>query len=110
MKLQLLLVTTTTSNRKEAGLIARDLVEQRLAACVQIVENIHSIYRWKGELQEEKEFLLLIKSAQSLFDGIEKRLAEIHSYEVPELVALPLTGVSEVYGAWLRENLRESQD
>lgn len=98
--------SSTTPDRRSAELIAKDLVERGLAACVQIVGPIRSVYRWKGKLEDEEEFLLLLKTKAALLPEIEKRLEVIHPYEVPELLAVPVTGGGNAYLDWIRENLR----
>jgi periplasmic divalent cation tolerance protein len=100
------LATTTTSTREDAGKIASALVEERLAACVQIVGPITSVYRWQGAVEEEKEILLLIKSTGDLVPRIAELLDRIHPYDVPELIATPITGGSSAYLSWLEENIR----
>ena len=100
------LATTTTATVEDAGKIAAALVEERMAACVQIVEPITSVYRWQGNVEEEKEVLLLIKSTRDLVPRIADLLEQIHPYEVPELIATPIVGGSTAYLNWLKENLR----
>jgi periplasmic divalent cation tolerance protein len=100
------LVTTTTATPEDAGNIASALVEKRLAACVQIVEPVTSVYRWKGAVERESEVLLLIKSTRDLVPTIASLLDEIHPYEVPELIAVPIADGSPAYLGWIEENLR----
>jgi periplasmic divalent cation tolerance protein len=100
------LATTTTTTMEEARKIAAELVEERLAACVQIVQPITSVYRWQGNVEEEKEVLLLIKSTRDLVPRIAELLDRIHPYEVPELIATPIIGGSNTYLNWLAENVR----
>ena len=100
------LATTTTATREDAEKIAARLVEERLAACVQIIEPITSVYRWQGAVEEEKEILLLIKSSKDLVPRIAELLDRIHPYEVPELIATPIVGGSSAYLNWLAENLQ----
>jgi periplasmic divalent cation tolerance protein len=97
--------STTAPSVREANSIARALVERRLAACVQILEPIRSVYRWEGEVREDPEVLLLIKSLDSQVSSIEELLRELHPYEVPELLAVPVTAGSEPYLRWLIENV-----
>jgi periplasmic divalent cation tolerance protein len=85
----------------EAASIARALVEERLAACVNIVAAARSIYRWRDQIEDERECLLLIKTRASLYAKVERRVREMHSYEVPEVVALPFAAVSRPYLEWL---------
>ena len=102
-----IVVLMTAANRDEAGRIAEMLVAARLAACVQILPEIQSIYRWQGEVAHEKEVLLLAKTASGSFDDLVKRVTAIHSYETPEIIALPITAVAEPYLKWLRDSLSE---
>ncbi|MDD5448170.1 MAG: divalent-cation tolerance protein CutA [Actinomycetota bacterium] len=98
-------ISTTTNNRDEANKIARLLVEQKLAACVQIVGPIKSIYRWEGKVEEAEEWLLIVKSKEALFERVKKLIKENHSYDVPEILLVPITGGSQDYLEWLESNL-----
>lgn len=101
-------VFTTCSSRHEAGKIARSVVERRLAACVNIFETpVRSVYRWKGKIEQSREFLLLIKSSRARLAALRAEVERLHSYEVPEFIALPIVAGSEKYLAWLGESLRE---
>jgi len=100
------LATTTAATMEDARKIAAQLVEERLAACVQIVGPITSLYRWQGAVEEEKEFLLLIKSTEDLVLRIAELLDRIHPYEVPELIATPIVDGSAAYLGWLQDNLQ----
>ena len=100
-----IVVLTTVSSEKEAARIARHLVEQRLAACVSIVPGARSIYRWKDKVEDTPELLLVIKSRRDLFATLRAALQKAHSYEVPEIVALPIVDGSEPYLAWLDREL-----
>jgi periplasmic divalent cation tolerance protein len=102
---QLVMATITAPDLRTAERIARRLVEERLAACVQIVDRIRSIYRWQGQVHDEPEVLLIVKTAEALVPGIEALLRELHPYEVPELAAFPITSGSEAYLKWLAESL-----
>jgi periplasmic divalent cation tolerance protein len=86
--------------------IAQPLVEQGLAACVTIVPSAKSIYQWKGELCKEEESLLLIKTDESQWQAIEKRIKELHSYEVPEILMVPIMAGHAPYLSWLTAALR----
>ncbi len=96
-----IVVLMTAANREEANQIAEILVGARLAACVQILPEIESVYRWQGEVQREKEILLLAKTTRSRFDELESKVRAMHSYETPEIIAVPITAASEPYLKWL---------
>lgn len=100
-----IVVFMTSANSDEARRIATELVERRLAACVQILPEIESIYRWNGEVQRETELLLLAKTTAAQFDDLERAVRELHSYDTPEIVAVPMAHVSEPYRAWLVDNV-----
>jgi periplasmic divalent cation tolerance protein len=101
-----IVVFMTAPAADEARRIAKELVERQLAACVQILPEIESVYRWNGEVQRETEILILAKTTAAQFDDLEKAVREIHSYDTPEIVAVPLAFVSEPYRAWLTDNVR----
>jgi len=100
------LATTTTAELEDATNIARRLVETKLAACVQIIEPITSVYRWQVKIEEEGEILLLIKSKQDLISRIAELLEQIHPYDVPELIATPIVEGSASYLSWLEDNVQ----
>ena len=93
----------TASNEDEAAKISRALVESRLAGCVNIIRNIRSIYSWQGKIEDEPEVLMIAKTRKPLLDALMKKVKELHSYTVPEIIALPIVGGSEDYLKWLRE-------
>ncbi len=98
-------VLMTAASSDEASRIARMLVEKHLAACVQILPQMESVYRWRGEVQSEKEVLLLVKTTKTRFDELEAEVRAIHSYETPEIVALSVVAISKPYLTWLRESI-----
>ena len=100
-----IVVFMTSANALEARRIANELVERQLAACVQILPEIESVYRWNGEVQCETEILLVAKTTAAQFDDLERAVREIHSYDTPEIVAVPVAQVSEPYRAWLLDNV-----
>jgi periplasmic divalent cation tolerance protein len=102
-----LLVVMTASGRDEARRIARTLVEEELAACCNLLGDVESIYRWKGEVEEAREVLVLIKTTASRFDELQQRVVELHSYDVPELIALSIVDGLPEYLAWLRGSVGE---
>jgi len=105
---QTIAVFITASSRKEAELLADMLVDKSLAACVQIMPEMQSIYRWQGKIECQREFLLIAKTLSSKFAEIESEVVKLHSYETPEIVALPLTAGSRPYLEWLSANVNET--
>jgi periplasmic divalent cation tolerance protein len=99
------IVLTTLGADADAADLARTLVEQRLAACVNIVGDVTSIYRWKDGVEEDEEQLLLIKTTADLVEALQARLRELHPYELPEFLVVPVTGGSEGYLRWLLESV-----
>jgi periplasmic divalent cation tolerance protein len=100
-----IMVLSACDSEEQAVQVARALVEQRLAACVNVVPGARSIYRWKGQIEDSSEWLLVIKSRRDLFDGVRAAIGKIHSYEVPELLALPVVDGSESYLSWMDREL-----
>ena len=98
-----IVVFITASDEEEASKIARALVEERLAGCVDIIKDIRSIYSWQGKIEDEKEVFMVVKTQKTLFDSLIKRVKELHSYTVPEIIALPIIQGSEDYLKWLNE-------
>ena len=99
------IVLTTAGSEAEAGTIARELVERRLAACVNVVPGVQSTYRWKGAVETAAEWLLVIKTRADRFSDVKAAVAELHSYELPELVMLDPSAVDSRYAAWIEESL-----
>lgn len=98
-------VLVTASSQKEAETIASSLIETQLAACVNLLP-IHSIYTWQGKIHSDSEWQLIIKTDLSLFSQLEKKIRELHSYEVPEIIALPIIGGSQPYLQWISDNVK----
>ena len=98
-------VLVTTGSRQEAEVIATSVVNSHLAACVSLVP-IHSIYTWQGELHREQEWQLLIKTDLVQFSLLEAKIRELHSYEVPEIIALPIVAGSQSYLQWLSDQVK----
>ena len=88
--------------------MARALVEERLAACVNRIAPVQSVYRWQGKLEQSEEELLIVKTRKTLFAALESRVRELHSYSVPEIIAVPIVDGSEGYLRWLGEQLSGS--
>jgi periplasmic divalent cation tolerance protein len=101
----MIIVLTTTPNIEEAESLARKIVEAKLAACVQVLPQMKSFYFWEGAVQQDSEYLLLIKTLIEKFDELEKFIQSNHSYDVPEIVALSAEKVSESYFRWLKDYL-----
>ena len=98
------IVLTTAGSQEEARKIAHALVERRLAACVNIVPHVESIYRWQGKIETAEEWLLLIKTQAELFDRVCDAVKELHSYDLPECVMLEVTAGSQEYLDWIAKN------
>lgn len=97
----MLIVLTTVANREQADSLANQIIESRLAACVQILPPMTSVYVWEGELEKETEHLLLIKTLPEKWDELQAFISENHSYDVPEIVAIDAAKVAEPYRRWL---------
>ena len=95
-------VLVTVATREDGERLAAALVDERLAACVNVVGPIQSIYRWEGAVHHDQELLLMIKTRASLFAALEQRVRALHSYQTPEVIALSITAGSEPYLEWLR--------
>ena len=96
-------VLITAPNEDLAVTIARSLVEARLAACANIIKGIRSIYTWQGKTADDTEVLMIVKTRRELFDKLKSKVKELHSYEVPEIIALPITAGSDDYLKWLMD-------
>lgn len=97
----MLIVLTTASDRALADALAERMVNERLAACVQILPKMTSVYFWEGETEKEDEHLLLIKTSREKYDAVEAFINENHNYDVPEIVAIESADVSDKYRTWL---------
>ncbi|HYE13678.1 MAG TPA: divalent-cation tolerance protein CutA [Pyrinomonadaceae bacterium] len=99
-----IVVMMTAGSEEEASRLAEMLVGAHLAACVQIMQKMESVYRWKGEVHRAPEFLLLVKTTAACFDELEREVRALHTYDTPEIIALPATHVSAPYHEWLTSN------
>jgi len=99
-------IFVTTANKKEAEKIASRLVKEKLAACVNIIENVHSLFWWQGRVDEAGEALLIVKTRKALLPKLIKRVKSLHSYEVPEIIALPIIAGNKKYLRWINESTR----
>jgi periplasmic divalent cation tolerance protein len=100
------IVLTTAGSEEEAKKIARALVKARLAACVNIIPQLTSVYRWKDAVEETSEFLLIIKTTASASSQVQKTISEVHSYEVPECICFNIEGGSSKYLQWIEDSVR----
>ncbi len=98
-----IVVYITASKEEEAEKIARILVEEKLAGCVNIIKNIRSIYSWEGKIEDDPEVLMIAKTQKHLFEKLSKKVKELHSYTVPEIIALPIITGSDEYLKWLND-------
>lgn len=101
------LILTTAGSRDEAQKIAHALVDRRLAACVNIVSGVESIYRWQGKVEEASEWLLLIKTTADLSAQVRDTIQQLHSYDLPECIMLDVTGGSSPYLDWISESVAD---
>lgn len=99
------IVVFSTCQPVDAERIARHLVEREVAACVNVIENALSVYRWKGEIADDRECVLVIKSRRDLFPLLQTELRKVHNYDVPELIALPVVEGATAYLDWMDESL-----
>lgn len=102
---EILVVTTTAARKHEAEALAAELVSRRLAACVQIVGPIASVFHWQGKVEHSEEWLCQIKTRRDKYAELEAVLRQLHPYDVPEIIATPATMASDTYAQWLHEEL-----
>ncbi len=104
-KKKFIMVMTTVGSEEQAVVIADALVNKKVAACVNIIPSIRSIYRFKGKVWDDEEFLLIIKSTQSNYNEIEKTITELHNYEIPEILSFPMEKGSRNFLKWIEESV-----
>lgn len=102
-------MVTTTEKKDEAQKIAKSIVEKRLAGCVQIIGPITSTYWWKNNIETAEEWLCLIKTRRDLYEALEEAVREVHPYDVPEILATPVTAGSKSYLDWLGNELKKEE-
>ncbi len=107
MESELIVIFVTCGSEEEALKIAHALVEERLAACINIVSPVRSIYRWEGKIWDEKEWILIIKTQRQRFEELERKVKSFHSYSVPEIIGLPIVEGSSAYLQWLEEMTKD---
>ena len=101
-----ILVLTTASSKEEARRIGRVLVERLLAACVSIVPQLDSIYRWEGEIEEAEEWLLMVKTSRGAFERVRDAINELHSYDLPECISVAIDEGSAEYLSWIGQSVK----
>jgi periplasmic divalent cation tolerance protein len=99
------MIFCTCGTREQALTIGDSLIEARLAACVNVLPPVHSIYRWQGKVETADEVLLIIKTTRERFPAVRDRIAQLHSYDTPEIIAVPVLDGSDKYLAWLRDQV-----
>lgn len=103
-----LVVLVTASSSEEAARLARALVDEKLAACANIIPGLRSIYRWQGQVEDTEEVLLIVKTERHVLSALTERVHALHSYTVPEVIALPIVGGAASYLAWLAGEVLEA--
>ena len=97
-----IMVLTTCNSSETISLIAETLISNKLAACVNIIKGVESVYQWQGKIERDKEILLIIKTRESLFSQVEQSIQELHSYELPEIIAVPIITGEKNYLNWIQ--------
>jgi len=105
-----IVVFISAPNKEEASRLAEMLVEKRLAGCVQILAGVESVYRWQGQIEREEEVLLIAKTLTGRFDELSREVTALHSYETPEIVALPIVSGSGPYLDWLMASVKPDSE
>ena len=100
-----IIILTTVSSKKEAELIGSKLIDKELAACVNIIPNIKSIYRWEGKINKDSEYLLIIKTVKRAEEDVFENIRKLHSYNTPEMISIPITGGKKSYLNWLSKSV-----
>ena len=104
------MVFVTTASQEEAARIGKALVEQELAACANIIPSVTSIFRWEGKVSEEAECLMVLKSRTDLFEDLAGTVKRLHSYQVPEIIGIPIEQGWPAYLAWVRDSTRKPKE
>lgn len=105
-----IVVLTTAGSLKEARKIARTLVEAKLAACVNLLPPVESVYAWQGKIEKSSESLLVIKTSREVFSKVEAEIRKLHSYTTPEIICLPIVDGSRNYLAWLDQSIKPASE
>ena len=106
MKNQYIIVFVTAANKQQAEKFSKDLLKEKLIACANIVDPVSSHFHWDGKVEQAEEVLVIMKSRLDLFEKLSETLTKMHSYEVPEILAIPIIAGSKLYLDWLENNLR----
>lgn len=101
-----IVIYCTVPNRNEGKEIARTLVKHKLVACVNLVDKVESVFSWDGKLTEEKEVLMIMKTKREMFEGVNRIIQKLHSYNVPEVIAMPIVVADETYLKWVSHEVR----
>ena len=101
-----IVVLVTTADKEEAQRISQILLENKKAACINIIPNVNSSYWWEGKIEKEKEYLLIVKTTGTMFDELVKLVRECHSYKVPEIIAIPIIAGNPDYLDWIDETIQ----
>jgi len=101
---EFIIIFCTISSPDDAKKIAKEIVQKKLVACVNIIEGLTSIYEWKNKLCDEKECLMIMKTRNSLFSEIKKEISGLHPYEVPEIISVPISNGLESFLGWIKQN------
>ena len=108
--MQAIVVVTTVGTEEQAYQIARELVARRQAACVNVLPGMRSVYRWKGNICKDGELLLVIKTLEGELEGVQATIQELHSYELPEILAFPVTYAEPNFLDWIRSSVDKQAD
>ena len=100
-----IIILTTASSNKEAEIIGSKLIDKKLAACVNIIPNIKSIYHWEGKINKDSEYLLIIKTVKRAEKDVFENIRKLHSYDTPEMISIPITGGEKSYLNWLSKSV-----
>jgi len=104
--MEFIVIYCTVPNKKEGKEIAGALLEHQFAACINLIDKMESIFSWDGEICEEKEVLMIIKTKKDLFDDVKRIIHKMHSYTVPEVISLPIAQADETYLKWIEHEVR----
>lgn len=104
--MEFIIIYCTVPNKKEGKEIARALIENKFAACINIIDKVESVFSWDGEMTEEKEALLVIKTKKELFGNVKHVIQKLHSYTVPEVISVPIAQADETYLKWIEHEVR----